>query len=786
MQFYKLFIAILLLVFTLPATAFIVEDIKIIGNERIKDDVVLSYMHFNKGDNLDATTQAEIIESLYQSGMFAHVALFKKASTLYVKLSERPAISNIEFAGNVLLKSKDIENALKELDLQSGRIFNQTILEKMRLELKKIYYSQGKYGVKMDIKVKELPRNRVDIFIQILEGYPAKIKQLNIIGNQAYDDKTLKKQIKTGIPSWWAIFSSKDKYSKPKLEGDLETLRAWYLDRGYLKFAIDSTQVSISPNKKDLFVDISLDENQKYTIYETKLAGEFAVEKSELEALVFLKKGDAFSRKRVQQVSTLIEQRLGNEGFARASVNVIPEIDEDNKRVSLTFFVDPKKRYKIRNVEFDGNLYVQDIVLRREMRQLESSWYDAAKVQRSKIRIQRLSYIAAVETKLQDVPGSSDQLDLLVTIKERMSGSFKVGAGYSEGDGLVFNLGVSKDNIADGNSLSFNFDSSKITKSASLSYNKPYFTINGVSRGYSIYYRETKADKIQSSSYILNVLGAGVDFGIPISEYSRLNLGVTIDKSSLYDTLVSPQEIKDFLYSPPPSGSALSRDCVFVKHNPAQTLCKRGEGKTYYTLTPRISFVYDTRNRSIFASEGMRQAVSVESTVPGSDLLFYKTAYNAEYFLPLFKRSVMLARYAVSYGSGYKDGLDELPPYEKFYAGGIRSVRGYTARSLTSDAKTIDSRGYAYGGDLRTTMGLEYVLPPMENNDNLRFSLFYDAGNIFSTPDAFDAKLLRTSYGLALNWITPVGPLVFSYAEPLQFKDRDRIRRFQFTIGGTF
>lgn len=749
-----------LALFSVVASAFVVTEIQVEGNARIKKETILSYLNFEVGTDLDAQGQRNIIQNLYNSNLFKDVQLFQDGSALVIQVAERPAIANIEFDGNVLLKSKDIEDALKQVGLEKGRIYNKSVLDKLQLELERIYYSQGKYGVKLKTEVEELEDNRVNIDIEIAEGFPAKVVQINLIGNESFSDEILKEELETGIPSWWAVFSSRDKYSKPKLQGDQETLKSWYLDRGYMKFSIESTQVSISPDKKDLYVNINMVEGDLYTVGDVKLAGKLIVGEEELQKLVLIESGEPFSRKKIQQVTTLIKQRLGKEGFARVKVNVIPEIDEASKQVVLVFNIDPGKRFTVRNILFEGNHDTFDEVLRREMRQMEGAWYDTTKIERGRVRLQRLSYIAQAEADLRDVPGTDDQVDLVYKVEERLSGSISLGAGYSEADGALFNFGVTKDNLfGTGNSLSFKLDRSSVTKSASMSYTNPYYTIDGVSRGLSFYYRETDSSVTTASDYILNVVGAGISYGIPLSEYSRLRLGMNMENAELLSTSGSPLEVTGF-----------------VDDN----------GEEFNTLTPSISYIYDTRNRTIFAEKGTRQSLSLEVSLPGSDLEFYKTSYNAEYYMPVTERTVFLFNHNLSYGDGYGQGLEELPPYEKYTAGGIRSVRGYRSRSLTSDPGTIDSEDTPYGGDLRLTGSFEYILPPPGDNNNLRFSLFYDFGNVFSDPSTFDTEELRTSAGVALNWLTPIGALVFSYAEPQESQPGDRTQRFQFTIGGSF
>ncbi len=795
-----LFLALIALVLS-PVQAFIVDEIKVEGNKRIKSETILSYLNFEVGNNLEVEDQKILLADLYQSDLFTDVQLESDGGQLFVIVEERPAIAAIDFDGNVLLKTKDIEDALNQVGLIKGRIYNKNVLAKLELELERIYYSQGKYGVKVATEVQSLEDNRVAIYITIAEGFPAKVVQINIVGNKAFDDETLEEELKTGIPSWWAIFSSRDKYSKPKLQGDLESLKSWYLDRGYMKFSIASTQVTISPDKKDLYVNVNVDEGDLFTVKESVLAGKLVIDESEMKQLIFIRDGEAFSRKKIQQVTTLIKQRLGKEGYARVKVNVIPEVDDAAQEVVLSFHVDPGKRFSVRNIRFQGNADTFDEVLRREMRQMEGTWYDSTKIERGRVRLQRLSYVAEVDTDLVDIAGSDDQVDLVYKIDERLSGSINLGAGFSESDGVLFNFGVSKDNLfGTGNSLEFKIDRSSVTNSASISYTNPYYTIDGVSRGFSLFYTETDASEIDSSDFILNVLGGGVNYGIPLSEFSRLTFGLNLEVAELFDTLSSPFEVKSFLYGASATGTPQSADCVNfggVNATATTVACEAGDGERYTTLSPSIGYIYDTRNRTVFAEKGVRHSFSLEASLPGSDLELYKTSYSAEYYKPLIGRSVLLFKHALSYGDGYGGGLEELPPYEKFTAGGIRSLRGFRSRTLIGDFDEIDSNGNptggsadsfgnAYGGDLRVTGSLEYIFPPPGNNNNIRFGLFYDFGNVFSDINKFEASDLRSSAGISLNWLTPIGALVFSYAEPQQTKSFDNIQRFQFTIGGSF
>lgn len=765
-------VSILALCFPITSFAFLVNDIKVEGIERVKEKTVLSYLPVRIGQDLSKEDEKLALNAVFDSGLFEDVQLFNNEGQLLVRVEERPTVGDINISGNYLVKTKDIEKSMKNQGLEKRKIFKRNILESIELELKKVYHSQGKYGVKINSQITPVDNNLVNIDLKISEGFPAKVVKVNIVGNKAFSDKKLQKMLNTGVPNWWAIFSSKDKYSKPKLQSDLNVLRDFYADRGYLNFEIDSTQVSIAKDKKSLYVNINLFEGQKFFIRNASLAGRRLVAEKDLKALLKpINKGDVFSRKKIQIVSTLIQKRLGQEGYARARVDIITQPIANKPEVDVVFNVELGKKYIVRNIIFEGHSDTQDKVLRREMRQLEGAWYDSSKIERGKIRLERLSYIQSAPYEIIDVSNSDDQVDVIYTITERLTGSIKAGIGYS-GSSVFYNFGLSRANIfGSGNDIELDLQQSESTKSASISYTNPYFTYWGVSRTLNAYYRESEVNSSSVSDYILNTLGVGVRFGIPVTEYARFNFGLDINKNDLFDTAGSPQEIRDFLYN--------QNNCVGA--------CPVGKGDTYISYVPSLGFSYDTRNRSIFATKGMKQSVSIESTLPSSDLKYYKANLASKFYLPLMKESTLVFRNSVSFGESYGDGRKGLPPYEKYYAGGIRSVRGYKTGSLTSGSGTLDSFNSAYGGDLSWTGAVEYVFPPFNKTSNIRLSGFYDFGNVYSDFDSFDEKQLRTSAGVAMNWIVPgIGPLVFSYAKPIEFEKSDRIERFQFSLGGVF
>lgn len=781
MKFFKIVVFIFAYTLGQAAHAFTVEQIVVSGNQRIKASTVQSYLPIAVGEDLTASKTANAIKALYESGLFNTIDLLEDGGKLIVKVKERPAIRAVKFDGNVMLKSDDIKKSMEKIELQRGRIFKSNSLAALTDELQRVYYSQGKYGVKIDANVKEHKDNTVSIDLVIAEGFPAKVVDLNIIGNRAFDADTLKAELKTGIPSWWAIFSSRDKYAKPKLQGDLEILRSWYMDRGYLNFSIESTQVAISEDLKRLYITINIAEGDKYLIDKVKLDGRKLVAEEDLNQIIgTLTAGEPFSRKKVQQIATLIKQRLGKDGFARATVNVLPVPNEQNHTVDIAYVIDKGHRVVVRNIEFTGHPDTQEHVLRREMRQLEGAWFDSVKIERSKTRLERLSFIQSAPYSIVDVKGSDDQVDIIFNITERLSGNLKAGIGYN-GSEVFYNFGISKDNIfGTGNNLGLSFESSESVKSASINFTDPFYSKHGISRSLSAFYSQTDITDDNLSDYILNVLGAGISFGVPISEYTYLNAGINVVRSDFHDTQGSSQEVKNFLYNPPATGTGQSPNCHTLG------TCKVGDGKRYMTYTPEVGAVYDSRNRTIFATRGQRHVLSVQATLPNSDLNFYKASLNNSLYVPSLWGSVLVLRNRLSGAHIYGDKHTDLPPFEKYYAGGVYTLRGFKANSLTNGAGTIDSNNSAYGANYRWLGSAEYVLPPTSEASNMRFSLFFDFGNVFAQVKDIGTKGVRSSAGVAFNWLTPVGSLVFSYAEPIDYHDQDRLERFQFNLGGSF
>ncbi|RMG58687.1 MAG: outer membrane protein assembly factor BamA [Gammaproteobacteria bacterium] len=734
---------------------FRIDDIRVEGLERIKAGTVFTYLPLKVGSRFDFDQSPEIIRTLFQTGFFKDVQLYREGDVLVVKVAERPAIADIKIEGNKDLETDQLMQALKGVGIAKGRVFNPTILERMEMELRQQYFGRGKYNVQIKTTVRHLPRNRVSIHIDISEGVAAKIHKIIVVGNHAFTDKQILSRLDSGIPAWWALFSSRDEYSKQKLAGDLEKIRSLYLDNGYIHFDIDSTQVTISPDRKDIYITINVKEGAQYKVGKVRLDGQFIVPREELEKLVQIHGGDVFSRQKLTDTTSAISKKLGAHGYAFANVNAIPDIDEKNRIVNLTFFVDPGKRVYVRRINFRGNYTTNEEVLRREMRQMEAGWYDTRRIDRSKVRLQRLPYIAEVNIETRRVPGVDDQVDLDVGVTERMSGSFTVGAGYSQSQGLSFNLGLTQDNfMGSGKRVATSVTASKSTQVFNLSYTNPYYTIDGVSRGFNFFHQNTDTTDLAITTYLINRTGLTVTYGIPLTEYDYFSTTIGPESTKVVTGTDTAQEIVDFV---------------------------NREGERNTLLRWRNSYAHDTRNRTVFPESGNLQRIGVETTVPGSQINFYKLSYTGKYYHKIFGDTIFTVRGNISHAAPWGDTV-EVPFYEKYYAGGINSVRGYEDNSL---GPVSVSTGNAIGGNFRTTATMELVFPsPFEEEaSNFRMSAFVDVGNVFADVNDFDTQQLRASVGIGAIWLSPVGPLVFSLAQPLHDQPGDRLQRFQFSVG---
>ncbi len=752
------------LLFALPASGptraqaqeFTVSAIEIRGTDRISVGTVLNYLPIRVGDSVAPDGVSAAIRALYATGLFRDVSVGRYRDVLVVTVQERPAIARVNVEGNKLIDDEQLDQSLEQLDIARGRVFNRSVLEKIEQELQRLYFSQGYYAMSLKTSVEELERNRVNINIDIFEGDNARIRHIEVTGNRSFSEEELLDLLESGTDS--GVFSSADEYSKAKLSGDLERLRSFYQDRGFVRFEIVSTQVSISSDKREMYITINVDEGAQYDVDQIVLTGEFPVPESTLREQLRIEPGTRFSRKLTAQSASNMASVLEEQGYAFADVQITPQIDDETRRVVLTFNIVPGKRAYVRRIEFVGNSKTRDNVFRRELRQFEGGWYSPRKVSRSRVRIQRLSFIESVTVDTVKVPGSDDQIDLKVTVKERPAGSFSLGLGFSSSQGALLNVGLSQENLfGSGNRVALSLDTSASNRQVSFSYTNPYYTDDGVSRSFRVFARETDAGEITTTSdYLTDAYGGSVRYGIPLSEFTTMRLGAGIERTDVTTTSQTPDHILDFIAA---------------------------EGDLYDVANLTAGWTHDTRNRTVFAESGARHMINFEIAIPGSDLEYYKSGYDFEFFTPFTDRLVFSFRADIDGGDG-REGLDELPFFEKYFTGGVRSLRGYRAFSLGPR----DSNGNTKGGDFKSVFTTELIFPPpwLEESGSTRFSVFLDAGNVFEDFAAFDEDELRTAVGVSFNWLSPVGPLTFSFAQALNDRAEDETEKFQFAIGTLF
>ena len=742
---------------SIAAEPFVVTDIRLEGLQRISAGTVFNYLPIKVGDRVDSKRTGEALRALYKTGFFRDIRIEKEGNALVVFLHERPSIANIEISGNKELSSEDLLESLAQEGFAQGRVFNRSTFDLVEQELRRTYFAVGKYGVKIESTITPLERNRVGISFEISEGAVATIKQINIVGNTVYDDDELVDLFNLGTTGFWSWITSNDQYSKQKLSADLETLRSFYLDSGYINFNIDSTQVSITPNKKDVYVTINITEGDQFTISEIRMAGEILVPQEELFGLVVVEHGDIFSRQKITETSANISDWLGNEGYAFANINAVPEIDDEKKHVALTFFLDPGKRVYVRRINFKGNSTTEDKVLRREMRQLEGGWISTGAIERSKERLERLGFFENVNVETPAVPGTTDQVDVNFSVDEQSSGSLIIGAGFSQVAGITINIGLTQENfLGTGTRVSATFNTSQINRTFAVGWRDPYITQDGVSLSVDAYIRKTNAGNANLADYSLDQLGFRIGTGIPISEFNTVDLAI------------KPQRTK-FEPGVDPSDEVLAFE--------AET------GGEYVTYTLSAGWANDTRDSFLLPTKGSLTSFVADVATPGGDLTFYKLTFRYQQIFDLTRLFAFRFDTEIGYGDGYGDTRD-LPLTENYFAGGIRSVRAYEANTLGPR----DSKGQPLGGDRKLTGTLELILPLpfIRDSKAFRITTYLDAGNVFGPGQKFEFSELRASAGVSGIWISPFGPLTISLGWPFNDQPGDDIQNFQFTLGTAF
>ncbi len=751
---------------------FQVKDIRVEGIQRTEAGTVFSYLPVKVGETLTDDKASAAIKALYATGFFKDVRLEVTDGVLIVQIEERPAIAQIDFAGMKEFQKDEIKASLKQLGLADGRILDKSLLDKAEQELKRQYFNRGMYAVEVAARTSPLERNRVAVNFEINEGDISKIRAINIIGAKAFKEKDLLDLFALRTPGWLTWWTKNDQYSKQKLTADLEALRSHYLNRGYLEFTIDSTQVSITPDKKDIYISVNVTEGEKYTVSGYKIAGDLPVPEKDLDALVGLKAGDVFSREKLNESVKKMGDRLGNDGFAFANVNAAPEIDKAKHQVAFTFLVDPGRKVYVRRIEIAGNNKTQDQVIRREMRQPEGAVYAADKINRSRERIERLGYFSETNLETPSVPGTTDQVDVNVSVTEKSTGNILLGAGFSSSEGIVLSGSVSQNNLfGSGNKLSVQVNSGSVNTVYALSFTNPYFTPDGVSLGYDIYRRDQDTASLNGiAQYRTSTLGLGGRLGLPINELDSINLGAAIEQYTLDLTADSPTNFKKFALD---FGGDVN-------------------GVTTTSLRLDAGWARDSRNSLLYPTAGSYQRVYGEVGTPIGDLEYYKLNYQYQQYLPLSNTFTLLLNGEIGYGGGF--GGKPMPFFRNFYAGGNTSVRGFESGTL--GPKSLDSAGtpYAIGGDKRLVGNAEllFPMPGLGKDRSVRMSVFMDAGAAFG-PDDYQGRYssiafgdIRYSGGLGLTWYSPFGPLKFSLAKPINAKTDDKTQVFQFQLGSVF
>ncbi|CPQ73971.1 outer membrane protein assembly factor BamA [Bordetella pertussis] len=745
---------------------FVVRDIRVEGIQRTDAGTVFGYLPVKVGEKFTDEEATEAVRRLYGTGFFSDVQIQTDNNVVVVVVQERPTIASISFNGMREFDSKAITKSLAQVGFGEGRIFDQSMLERAEYELKEQYLAKGKYGVEVTATVTPLPRNRVGVSFDVFEGEVAKIREIRVVGSKAFSEGELLDQFDLTTPGWLTWYTNTDKYSREKLEGDIERLRSFYLDQGYLEFTVEPPQVTISPDRKDIYITITVHEGEPYKVREVKLAGNLMGLDSEINNLVEIKPGEVFSAAKANNSAKAITNYLGDLGYAFANVNPNPQLDRAKHEADVTFYVAPSRRVYVRRIQIGGNTRTRDEVVRREMRQQEAAWYDAGDIKVSRDRVDRLGYFNEVNVKTDPVPGSPDQVDVNVDVKEKPTGIINLGVGYGSSEKAILSAGISEDNVfGSGTNLTLQLNTSKTNRAVVLSHTDPYFTKDGISRTTSAYYRVTEPWDNNDGDYRVKAMGLGMNFGVPISEYDRIFLGGTFERNQIDLYNNSPQAYRDFVDQYGNSTNALIFNTGWSK---------------------------DTRDSALAPTKGAYTRLKGDFST--MDLKYYLLTAQQQYYLPLGRSYTLALNGMIDYGRSY-GGLD-YPVIKNVYAGGIGTVRGYEGASLGPRDRLT---GDYIGGSRRMVANAQLYLPfPGASKDRtLRWFVFTDAGQVAAgsgmsctagKPDSEveDPCGWRFSAGIGLSWQSPLGPLQLSYARPLNSKSGDDTQAFQFQIGTGF
>ena len=783
-----------LMIAEVHAESFTISDIRVNGLQRVSAGSVFGALPLNVGDQADDRRLVDSTRSLFRTGFFQDIELSRDGNVLIINVVERPSVASIEIEGNKAISTDDLMKGLKQSGLAEGEIFQRATLEGVRNELQRQYVAQGRYSAEVNAEVVPEPRNRVGLKIKINEGEVAAIQHINVVGNTVFDDDELSSLFELKTTNWLSFIRNDDKYAREKLSGDLERLRSYYLDRGYINMDIASTQVSITPDKKHVYITVNINEGEKYSVRDVKLSGDLKLPEDQVKSLLLVQPGQVFSRKVMTSTSELITRRLGNEGYTFANVNGVPTPNDEDHTVDITFVVDPGKRAYVNRINFRGNTKSADEVLRREMRQMEGGWASTYLIDQSKTRLERLGFFKEVNVETPAVPGVDDQVDVNYAVEEQASGSITASVGFAQSAGLILGGSITQNNfLGTGNRVSIGLTRSEYQSRYNFGYTDPYWTADGVSLGYNAFYRTTdyKDLDVDVASYAIDSLGAGVNVGYPISETSRLTFGLTAQQDEIKTGVYTVDEIFDFT---------------------------RREGDKFLNFKASAGWSESTLNKGVLATRGHSQSLTAEVTTPGSDLSFFKLDYRGQLFQPLSDNYTMRLHTELGYGDGY-GSTNGLPFYENYYAGGFNSVRGF--KDSTLGPRGTPSRGVGvtgnrgttadsdndplpFGGNVLIQGGAEilFPLPFVKDQRSLRTSVFWDVGNVFdskcdqitnpsgvkSNTQCNDVSLsnLASSVGVGVTWVTALGPLSFALAMPIKKPDNAETQIFQFSLGQTF
>lgn len=740
------------------ASAFVIQDIRIEGIQRTEPGTVFSYLPIKVGDHFSDDRAEEAIKALFATGFFNDVRIETEGRVVIVSIAERPIIADLDVQGSKEFDRDQIKKALRDNGLAESRIFDRALMDLAIQELKRQYYSRGKYSVEVSSNITPLARNRVKISLNIKEGQAARIKAIRFVGNEAFKSSTLEDEFNLSTGGWFSWLTKDNQYSRPKMTGDLEKLRAFYLNQGYFDFQINSTQVSISPDKKDIFLTINLSEGKKYTIKDVQIQGKTIVPEAELREKITLKAGEVFMRDKVNESVNAMVERLGEEGYAFANISAQPQIDKEKQELSFIFVVDPGRRSYVRRINIAGNTRTRDEVIRREMRQMEGAWYDAAKLKRSKERIDLLGYFTEINMETPPVAETTDQLDVNINVKEKPTGNLNLGAGYAQNEGLILSAGISQSNFfGSGKAVSASFNTSKLNRFLDFRFTDPYYTTDGMSLGYDIYTRRYTPDKIDRYNYQTDTSGFAMRWGVPVTEHDTVHFSLGAEHN----------RIKVFPDSP-------ARYRRYVERF----------GETNLTWLGRIGWAQDTRDSALWPTTGRVLRINTELGLPGGDIEYGKFVHGQQWFFPITRNFTLALSGEIAVTQPYGK-TQYMPFYQNLFLGGIGSLRGFESGSIGPQ----DENGDAFGGTRRLTTSAEilFPFPGMKDDKTVRTSLFVDAGALWGGEQQLDfSEGSRYSVGAAVSWLSPLGPMKFSLATPMKKEPEDKIQRFQFTLGTTF